>query len=349
MENETTCSTSGHFQDASNAAFFITYYMIGSIYLLIGLPGQLLALAAYRKQYKLQRAYMYQVFCAANDTAFLISQVLYVFGHEICSGIDEDHPGCLWYRQSHLFMLYDTYLSVTLPNTFFTISILLALATTIDRVIALMKPFLHKTLKHSRHQLIALASCILIGVLVNASDVLLQEITPSKDDMYSVVINEAYDSSVLSKVTWYSRNVVLGVGVFGLAAGNWLLIHLYRKRNYKNVQLTQNSDKDAEMKARERTLLSVTVSQAFLKFCAASVVVAYYTVSTYAMSYLVCIDPLVSPLCDAVIMVTGTIEFYLVMSFSAQFRQEVRKLMDVFRRCKNYRVTPILSGPRILY
>lgn len=333
MNNSTPlCSTSETFNAVSQIAYYTTYYGIAAAYVIFGLLGHIVALLAYYKQCKSQQAYLYQVVCAINDVMVLLTQTAYVFGHEICAGVD-GHGGCLWYKKVYVLMWFEAHISVPLTNAFFTTAVLLALSTTADRVFALAHPFRYKNANHACHQAIAVTFCYLIGIAVNISDCLLLYPGVGANGAYVLRINSEYSASMISSLTWYSRNLVLLIGIASLATCNGLMLYFYRKRNQKMGAITaSNLAKEAERKAQEKALIVLAVSQSVLNFISAGALISYYAGMLFVPSFLSCYDVLCSPLLDATQMSADMLEFYVALALSKQLRKVVAEMVPCMRR-----------------
>jgi hypothetical protein len=330
--NTTVCDHSPTYTWISHNVFFATYYVIVPTCFFIALPGHFCALTVFYKEYKTQHAYMYQFVTALMDAAVIFAKIAYAMGNILWAG-GGDGVGFAWYKKYYVLMFLAAHVLIPLANICFTISLLLVLSTAIDRVFALSKPFVHKSINHKLHQTIAFVCCFVIGIAVVITDCQMYNVGVGSDGFYALVINLEYSSSTASAVTWLMRNCVLSFSIISLALCNGTLLYLYKKRNKKvNTMTGGNSRKEIERKAQEKTLLVLTVSQSSLNFISASALISIYMAMTYIDTFFMCDLELFVSLLDATQMLADVLDFYLAFAISKNFRQLIFSTIPCLNR-----------------
>lgn len=141
----------------SEILHLVEYYYVTPVYFIFGLLGHLSFFCALYQQAKKEKAYVYQIFVVVSETCEIFSYVVYVVSIEWWSSLE--HEGAKWFNSCYVCMRYTAHVSVSLVNAFITCSLLLSISMTIDRVLALAKPFAYKQLNHKHNQIITLSLC----------------------------------------------------------------------------------------------------------------------------------------------------------------------------------------------
>lgn len=204
-------------------------------------------------------------------------------------------------------------------------SLLSALSTTLDRVMALGKPLVYRKLYHRKHQVFAVIACFILSFSINFFDIFRQELDVV-DDHYVIIFNEEYMSRLLPTSSAYLREIVRFILVVSIIISNIILVNLYKAKNKKAAQLSDSTQKELLQKQNERTLVNLTSIQSATICLAILPAWGYYIFSYAAPDMAGCsIGAVVGNFCDMAFEFLSILEFFLMFIFNKQFRKNAKK------------------------
>lgn len=136
-------------------------------HLIMGLVGNITLLAALLKESKAEKAYVYQVLITISKTLGLATFSIYMVFLKVL--VKYDFDGIEWFRRIYAVNFYVAYIGMPLGICFATTTSILSLAMSLDRVLALTKPFQYRNLNHKLYHCIISVVAIFIGIFFSAS------------------------------------------------------------------------------------------------------------------------------------------------------------------------------------
>lgn len=316
------------YDNAGDIAFRIEYYYITPVYFVFGLLGHLAFFSALYEQAKKEKAYIYQIFVVLSETGEIVAYVLYVASLEWWSGLER--PGAKWYNSCYACMWYSAHVSVALANAFITTSLMLSISMTIDRVLALSKPFSYKQFKHKVNQIISLSVCVIIGFGTSIYQCLVYELYYDPvASVYVLKVNESFLTGFTCFFFGQFRNAIRIAGVLMIFVCNILLLYFFHKT--PAVQTTTAQEK--KKRDRERTLAIVAACQSLLNMTGMSFLISYYIWDYSSPTFYKTVALLFRPIVDAAMQVTDLADFYVLMVVSKAFRRMVITSLPWYGKC----------------
>lgn len=306
------------------------YTVFLPLYATVGVFGHLLCVAAFVKQARKENAYLYQLFLEITECFRIVAFIFYLLAF-LGSGIERDGYG--WYQKNYFLMWYTAYMAVPVVTFLAMCCNLLNVAMAADRVFALLKPFVYKTIKHKSHQCVALVLSLLLGfsvTLLNFRLFKLQNI----GDRYIVVVDIDYVGTLASMVLFHIANNTRTVCLLMLIASNVIILHKFRKhlrhKAKMNTTETSRSEKKREVRdkgKKERSLIFLTTAQSFFgtltRLSHILFMTAVYTVPTFH----ICDNSLYAPLFNVGQMCCDIAKIFVIASCDRKTRDTVRKLL----------------------
>lgn len=308
---------------------YIDYYIVAPIYFIMGTPGHILLLIVFYKQMKEDSAYMYQVFVTVSELVEIQGSCILGFSFKFLSGA-EYTEGVMWFRKSYFLMYYTAHLAHNNYHTFFTLSLLLSIAMTGDRVFALAYPFKYKNINGKKHKIIAVIVCILISATTSFSEELYFTVI-EQGDHYAVVLDPAASKKMFVVFLGQLRNAIRCVGLLILVGLNIIMVRLYHKRFTQVSKLTGNDERQKQAKAQEKTLLTLTICQSIFQGLSVLSTVLYQS-TVYASPYFaLCTRYEYYSFKDMTFQICDILELYVTFGINKQFRNQV---LQIFACCK---------------
>lgn len=323
-----------------NVTFIIGYGVVTAFYILIGLTGNITLLISFYKQSKKDSAYAYQVFLTTSKALEIFFFSWFILGYKWGSGTE--HEGLPWYLRNYWLKFYAAHIGCPLGNTFIVSSLLCAVAMTADRVFALGKPFVYKNIDHSKHQIVAVTVCFVIGILTNVYETMRWYVQPKVvngtwDGYYEVLPDEDYLASPLGVALANIRTGVRFVGVFALIGLNIAMGVIFRKRMEKVGKMTAattNDEKEKERRASEKTLLILTIYQSCLMAANQIPHCGEYIAIFASATFTRCWGVIVAPFVDGCIQVTDTIDLFVIIAINQKMRRAVLSVLPSWMQCR---------------
>lgn len=312
----------------------LAYYILIWIHYLLGIPGHLILLIAFFKQMKQDSPYMYQVFVTVSEMLELQAWVLYVVTKKFLSGV-EYTAGVHWFKQSYILMFFTGKMIYVIFQSLFSLSLLLSVAMTADRVFALAFPFKYKNIKERNHQITALIICVVIALGTNLSDNML---IITVGDHYEIMFNYEATRSIYGLTMGMLSIVTRGLCLIILFALNIALVRLYTKRYNKVNQISLNEAKAKQRKANEKTLVILTICQSIFQSTSVLSVVIFYTLGYTSGYFAVCIQYIVNPYLGVSLDLTDLLDLCVTILINKHFRKRV---FSLFAGCRSNRVGAI--------
>lgn len=294
------------------------YHVLTILYLIIGISTSLILLAAFYKQSRTERAYRYQI-------VFTLSKLFetYAFGSFLLADKWFQDEEVRWfvtdYRSMYVFISF----GLGLHHTFIISSLLLSIAMAADRVLALRKPMVYKSINHTKHQLIASVVCFALGFLA-AGPLFVSKSIVKSGDRFVEIYNYAIDATIIGSLCFYLRLVLRAGGVVLLVILNVVMFNFFRQRMRKVATMTNNSPQDEEKRSRDKMLLWLNIYQACIMLANQVPHVSWQVLIFFLTGgFANCEGRLVGALCDAVLMLTDTADFFIVIAIKKKMRKLV--------------------------
>lgn len=311
--------------------YYFAYNILTPIYLFMGLTGNFILLAAFHRQSKKETAYAYQVFLTISKTLEILSFSTFLISYKLLAGSGTD--GVAWFRNSYFLMYITARLGASSVIFFMICSLLFSVAMAADRVFALSRPFVYKNIRHGLHQGLAALICISWCFVICVSECWRFDLS-AEGSQYQIVVFESYLNTTTAVAFGHTRAITRLSGIIILVMlCVWMTI-AFRARIRKVAQMTAAQQKEQTSKAAEKTLLLLNVYQALLMCCNQIPHVSLHIMIFLWPSFSRCGDLLWAPICDGAVMVTDTLDFFIVMAINKRMRSIVTKAMPA--RCCRY-------------
>lgn len=294
-----------------------------------GLLGQSLLLIALYQQSKKETAYWYQIVLTLSEVALIFTRASAVLLFYYLTAFEGTGP--TWFSSCYGCLWVAAHFTIPLKNMFVTTSLLLAVVMSADRIFALGKPFVYKNIKHKRHQAIACATCVAIGISSSFFSTIQFYPKLGKSGFYFINIDSAFVASKIAVVLSQLRNAVQIIGTVALLCCNAVMIILYRKyvRKVENVGAASEVKKRREQK---KVLMVLAVSESVCNLISMSAVISLYAMLFTIPNFNQCENPFITPLTDITVDVAAAADCYVAFIVSKTFRKMIFESVPCFRR-----------------
>lgn len=306
---------------------FFVFNIAAPTYFLFGISTRGICLIAFYKQYKKENAYGYQMFSAFCDMLAVITIFLCNLTIDNLAGFRL--PGSLGFQQNYALMWYSARLAAPLDQASITAMMLALLSMSADRLLAMTRPFLYKTINHKRHQALAAFFCLFVGFSTSAFDMFRYDIRQN-GDRYKIVIDYDYVATPTAAALAMVRNVTRVVGNVALVACNVIMVITYRMSVRKTGVVSDNDERLARRKRTERTLLALTLCQSIYSTVSMCIWNVYFGLAYNNPSFTSCTGKLMAPASHLVEQVGEIVQFFVMYAVSKQFRATIIDCL----RCK---------------
>lgn len=283
----------------------------------------------YRKS-KPESTQNYQIYIIAVTTAELLTFALYSLSVQWCN----DTIFSSWCPQSLPVLWYGYHVSFTLENSLTTTKLFLSISMAADRVLALARPVLYKTLRKVRHRRAALCICFFLGLSTSVFDGFrMQVIWNPTTFTYSGKVDKDFINSSLGIGLAWLRNTVRIVGLIILIILNVAVLRLYHRKMFEIFKASANDKLEMERRKDERALVAVTVTQSFCTAVDMTFHCIYYSVQYMAPFFAGCTGKLMTPIFEFTAQVTAAGQFFAVLRVSASMRSLADDSLRSLRNC----------------
>jgi hypothetical protein len=315
---------------AADVMEFIIYRIITFFYLIIGIVSNFILLIAFYKQSKTEKAYGYQVVFTVSKTFEIFS-----FGTYLLAGKWFFALRLEWFMTNHALISYFV-IGLGLHVSFIISTLLLAIAMAADRLFAVMKPVMYKKTNHLWHQIIAYIGCFAIGFLGGGMYFADVKFKDGKNGFYEPYFDQELEHALTGQIFFYVRLITRVGGVIILIILNTIMIFVFRKHMAKvnaAVAGLGGDNNKIEKSATEKMLLWINIFQACLMLVN-QIPHTLWQVLLFAMppAFETCEGKFVGPICDGLVMITDTLDFFVVIAINKKMR---RLILNAF---------PCLSG-----
>lgn len=330
------------YRKVGDIACYIEYYYITPVYFIFGLLGHLIFICALYKQAQTEKAYIYQIFVVVSETFEIITFFLFVTSFEWWSGMA--YKGAKWYQSCYLCMCYSTYVSIPFVNSFITTSLMLSISMTIDRILALAKPFAYKQFNHGRNQIVTLSVCIIIGFGTSMYQCFEYELKYDElENVYKLNLNEVFIANFLCIFFGHFRNAVRIFGILLIFVCNILLLYFFHQ---KPALFSQTTTQEKKKREKERTLAVMSVCSSLFNMIGMSFLISYYIWEYTSSKFRTSIFILYQPITNAMVQITDLADFYLLVVISKSFRKMIVTSLPCFGKCVHQSsVAPAVHEP----
>lgn len=313
-----------------HSARLFTGTIITPLYFIFGLSGRLISLLALHSATKFEGAYLYQAFVLISGTCEVITFTGFVFTYYLWAFSAQ--PGAVWFRKCYACMWYAAYVANPLQNTFMSTTLILTLATTADRILALAKPFTYRTLHHRSIQWAVLTFSIISSALTSLVFVFIFDLTMD-GDLYKLQ-GTPYDGTFLHVGLLDLHNIFKSALAILLFVGNFLLLYLYQKRKRETARLKNKTSGNAHETQLSKTLFRMTLCQSVLNTVGVFANVTYHMFEVTSPRVTACWQDVLAAVVDGVLEVADILEFYVLLAICKRFRVMVWKaLKNLWSRC----------------
>lgn len=221
-------------------------------------------------------------------------------------------------------MWYTAHLSIPLCNATFTMTVLLCLCLSGDRLLAVAAPIHYKTYNYFNRLLIMVIVSTAIAISVNAWECG-EYLVGYSDNSYVII-------SLVTNVSKYMGRIRIMILILGATLSiicNILLIYFYKRRTNKVTQMISNQ-MEMERRSQQKTLFIVTAYEsAMITFSCVTFSLFYTAIDINWFS--ACGYFIYQPTLDAGLEIVDLLEFYIIFGFSASFRAIVLEAVPVLR------------------
>lgn len=264
MINLDGCGFSNTTVDATDVLYNITFYIFLPYYLTMGLLSNIFLIVNLAKQAKSEKGFIYQLLVVVSKTF-----------ENICFGLFL--AGAYWFAgfggiRSEWFISNYTLMFITMrllqPAFFFGIflSLFSSVVMTLDRVIALSKPFIYKNINHRRYRNIVyiVSVSVSIGLCIDYYWYY-NIITDQASGYYVITTNKVYIGTHTAHIFESIRIVIRSAAVIILIILNLIMVISYNRRMKKLNQISMSSqEKSDSRKEANRELLILSICQSCL-------------------------------------------------------------------------------------
>lgn len=311
---------------------FLSYGLVNQIYLVLGLFGNTVLLVAFYVQSKTEKAYGYQVILVISKILEILSFSIFLTTLKCFSGAENQEAD--WFVQDYTIMWLTGRVGPVAAIALIINSLLLTLAMTVDRFIALAKPFVYKDMNLLRQQVISVCLCLAVSILCSVSDAWRYDIG-GEPGHYKLITNEEYVKSDVAIVTAHIRTGIRFAGVAGMIVLNIVVALMFRRQTRKVGQMTaENDDKQKSRRSAEKTLLVLSIYQSILMAISQTPHMGYHVLAYVVPSFTRCAGMVYSPTADAMIMVTDSIDLFVLMGINKKMRKAVMNGIACLFCCK---------------
>lgn len=226
-------------------------------------------------------------------------------------------------------------------------SLVFAFLLSADRVHALAYPMKYKIVDHKRRQVIALILGLILGIGTSLYDCFRFVVIERFRGSYELVVDDVYVKGALAiKLSLTQlRNIVRFAFLVLLMISNVALIILYRYRSRKMRKMREgNSSKLSVLRASEKTLLVLSVSESVSKTFSNSCWFTTYVMYAVAPSFYTCGQTVIGSLLNIVLAVFPAIDFCVSLSVSKPYRSLVIKALPHWGKiCGDESMSPVES------
>lgn len=315
-------------------------------YLLLGIFGNLLCLLAFLKQAKSEKGYCYQIYRVLASIGEVVTFSLFMLAYQ-WSGINTLELGSIdgspWFQKVYFLMFFAAHMAIPLCNALSVVCLLLSVSMAADRVFAFVKPFVYKNIRHSWHQRVALTLSVTLGFGVTFYNVFLFEVDATMTS-YHIAPNIPYLVTNLALGLAYLCNATRIAGLALLIGCNLALLRLYKGRM---VNMSQDSNREAQKKANERTLTLLTLCESLFTGISMLSYTVFYTAAYTVPSFNVCEHRVFAPVLDILVMLSDIANTCASVAINKKTRKILRGYLNFFKGWKIVRVQPAgdVAGP----
>lgn len=328
--NSTRCHW---YEEKSHQLSFVAYKMLMPMYFVLGTFGHSILLIAFRKQSKSESSFGYQVYVEVSSILEVVVVTTSELTYFLLSGA-WTFDGVPWFTSCYVCMWYTAHLSFPLGNTLVTLSMLLTIAISAERVFALGKPISYAGINHKRHQLVALCTCIFISVITSLFDIPRLYPTLDTDGLhYTFGVNVEFTSTFAANFLTNLRNAVRIAGLILLIFLNVIMIILYKISAKKTIQLTSGNAQVAKKKReQEKVLIICSFFQSFFLTIPTAMLSAYYTGVYVNDEFYFCEGTFVGDLYDTLLYICDTADFFVVFCVCKSLRTMIFESVPGMKR-----------------
>lgn len=324
------CNITDSRRSFEDVLYFVIYYVILPIYFIVGMTGNVMLLLAFRRQAKTDRAYAYQIFLTSSKTLEILCSSVFWWGYKWNAGIEK--PGHAWYMNNYALMYFAAHIGCPLANGFIIASLLFSVAMTADRIFALAKPFVYKSINQRGHQAAAVVLCVLIGLGTSVFEVKRWRVSPGVNTTYIIEFDQEYLETELAMALGHLRTGVRLVCLIGLIVLNIVMAVIFRKRTQKVGRITAANDrKEMQRKAADKNLLVLTIYQSCLMAFAHIPHSIYFVGAFMSTVFDICYGPVVAPFADGCICVADAADLFVIIGINKKMRRTVQKVLPCIK------------------
>lgn len=327
------CGITNSTLETINLLHFLSYVVLNQIYLIVGFLGNLILLIAFYRQSKTEKAYGYQIYLTISKIFEVLSFSIFLTTLKRFSGAENNEAD--WFVSNYPIMYLTARLGPVAHMVFIVTSLLLTLAMTVDRLLALTIPFVYKNLNLPLHQAMATGICFTVGVLSSVSDAWRYDVGGVKGH-YKLITDKAYVETTAAIVSAHIRTAVRFIGVFSLILLNIVVAVLFIRRSRKVGQITTaNDQKQKARRSAEKNLLLLNIYQSILMSINQIPHMGYHVLAYLVSSFTECAGMVYSPTADAMVMLTDSIDLFILMGVNKKMRNSVRRGLACLPCCKS--------------
>lgn len=329
MSNNSTCIWTDRGLSITSDFRVVIYRYLIFVYILIGCTSHIILLAAFYKQSKTEKAYGYQVIYSVSKTLEIFFFGTFLFARLRLDYEPFEKTG--WLHQNYIAMEIFGHLGFTLHLTFIICSLLLAVVMAADRVFAMTYPAKYLKISHIGHQIASTVGCFLVGLC--GGGIYLGAVQIKWAGSYYITERDVQlDTSLIGVISENVRLISRVGGVALLLCLDTVMIVLFKRRAIKvetMVAHSQDQTKTAAKKAKERSLLWIVIYQACSMLLNQFPHVTWvHILPRVAPEFRDCYGSVIGPACDVVVMITDTLDFFIVIAINRKMRKLVLDILS---------------------
>lgn len=339
--NSVSCNLSDPIVHFKRGVSIAAYDILPPIYFVMGICSRCVCLVTFCKHYRKDKAFGYQILSSVSEILKVLTVTLCLVTLNNLSGFRL--PGPEWFQTSYPLMWYSVRLAAPLDQAFITVSLLTSLCMTLDRVFAMAKPFLYKTIDHRRHLAIAAFCCFFFGVSTGMVDIYRYDLEETHNG-FRIIVNEKYISSTTAVIFAHIRLTLRVVGNIALVFSNIVMLLLYRHNANKTKVMDKNAQRASKRKTTEWTLVILTLCQSVFTTIELTLWNTYFGMVFESPDFTSCFGKVLAPIAHSTMQIRDLVEFFSLCAISKQFR----KMLADCVKCKTVtNVTDLRSRTRV--
>lgn len=312
-------------RSATSILNFANYNILAPLRCLLAVSSHFIAFYAFKRQTKNDSGYAYQMYITVSKVIENVSYIFFVITTYHMAGTLGAPKGVAEFMSCYGCMWIIAHVSTTVQTALLVLSLLLSTAMAADRAFALTAPMYYRVINHKKHQIVALACCLVISVVTNVELTWRSTVQGSPLGSYTVVPDQHAAASVATVLVTNLKTGVRLLALVIMIISYVLILVNFEKRMKQVAQLTnQNSvKKQAERRRHQKTLFALVAFQLPWIILVHSMLAVNNILLLIAPQIQACQGALAGAVGVTSNNISDMLEVYVIFAFSAEFRRTV--------------------------